>query len=197
MKFTSDIDIDFGDRETALALLKHTPAGIIRDGKLVKHNTGVYVTDVPEDPFSNVSSLDYKDAEARGYMKLDLLNVSLYTQIKSEQHLQELIATEPLWDLLLQRDFCSQLIHIGNHYDTMIKMPEPVDSIPRMAMLLAVIRPGKRHLVGRTWREVAETVWQQPEDDSYFFKKSHSVAYAQLVAVHMNLICEKISYGFS
>jgi hypothetical protein len=197
MKFTSDIDIDFGDRETALALLKHTPAGIIRDGKLVKHNTGVYVTDVPEDPFSNVSSLDYKDAEARGYMKLDLLNVSLYTQIKSEQHLQELIAIEPLWDLLLQRDFCSQLIHIGNHYDTMIKMPEPVDSIPRMAMLLAVIRPGKRHLVGSTWQEVAETVWEQPEDDSYFFKKSHSVAYAQLVAVHMNLICEKISYGFS
>lgn len=197
MKFTSDIDIDFGDRETALALLKHTPAGIIRDGKLVKHNTGVYVTDVPEDPFSNVSSLDYKDAEARGYMKLDLLNVSLYTQIKSEQHLQELISTEPLWDLLLQRDFCSQLIHIGNHYDTMINMPEPVDSIPRMAMFLAVIRPGKRHLVGKTWREVADTVWEQPEDDSYFFKKSHSVAYAQLVAVHMNLICEKISYGFS
>ena len=197
MKFTSDIDIDFGDRETALALLKHTPAGIIRDGKLVKHNTGVYVTDVPEDPFSNVSSLDYKDAEARGYMKLDLLNVSLYTQIKSEQHLQELISTEPLWDLLLQRDFCSQLIHIGNHYDTMINMPEPVDSIPRMAMFLAVIRPGKRHLVGKTWREVADTVWEQPDDDSYFFKKSHSVAYAQLVAVHMNLICEKISYGFS
>lgn len=197
MKFTSDIDIDFGDRETALALLKHTPAGIIRDGKLVKHNTGIYVTDVPEDPFSNVSSLDYKDAEARGYMKLDLLNVSLYTQIKSDHHLQELIAIEPLWDLLLQRDFCSQLIHIGNHYDTMINMPEPVDSIPRMAMFLAVIRPGKRHLAGRTWREVAETVWEQPEDDSYFFKKSHSVAYAQLVAVHMNLICEKISYGFS
>jgi hypothetical protein len=197
MKFTSDIDIDFGDRETALALLKHTPAGIIRDGKLVKHNTGVYVTDVPEDPFSNVSSLDYKDAEARGYMKLDLLNVSLYTQIKSEQHLQELIATEPLWDLLLQHDFCSQLIHIGNHYDTMIKMPEPVDSIPRMAMLLAVIRPGKRHLVGRTWREVAETVWEPDSTGAYAFKKSHSVAYAQLVAVHMNLICEKISYGFS
>ena len=79
----------------------------------------------------------------------------------------------------------------------MINMPEPVDSIPRMAMFLAVIRPGKRHLVGKTWREVADTVWEQPDDDSYFFKKSHSVAYAQLVAVHMNLICEKISYGFS
>ena len=197
MKFTSDIDIDFGDRETALALLKHTPAGIVRDGALVKHNTGVYVTDVPEDPFLSVSSLDYKDAESRGYMKLDFLNVSLYTQIKSEQHLQELISQEPLWDLLLQRDFCSQLIHIGNHYDTMIRMPEPVDSIPRMAMLLAVIRPGKRHLIGRTWREVAESVWEKPEDDSYFFKKSHSVAYAHLVAVHMNLICEQISYGFS
>ena len=42
MKFKSDIDIDFGDRTQILDLLKHTPASIMRDGKLVKHNTGVY-----------------------------------------------------------------------------------------------------------------------------------------------------------
>ena len=31
MKFKSDIDIDFGNREQALKLLKHTPAGIMRE----------------------------------------------------------------------------------------------------------------------------------------------------------------------
>lgn len=190
MKFKSDIDVDFGNRDAALALLKHTPAGIIRDGKLIKHNTGIYVTDVPSDPFSGTSSLDHKVAEDRGYVKLDFLNVSLYTQIKSEQHLQELMGTEPEWDKLYDPDFCANLIHIGNHYDTLIKMPEAVNSIPRMAMLLSVIRPAKRHLIGKTWKEVAQTVWDKPADDGYYFKKAHAVSYAHLVVVHMNLLTQ-------
>lgn len=198
MKFRSDIDIDFGNRDSALAVLEgYTAAGIVRDGELIRHNTGIYVTDIPQDPFTGVASLDHKIAEDRGYLKLDLLNVSLYTQIKSEQHLNYLIAQEPLWDLLQEPDFFAQLIHVGSHYDTLVKMPEPVDSIARMAMLLAVIRPAKRHLIGQPWKTVAETVWDKPADDGYYFKKSHSVAYAHLVVMHMNLICEQISYGFS
>jgi hypothetical protein len=188
MKFKSDIDIDFGDRNQALSLLKHTPASINRDGTWVAHNTGVYVTDVPQDPFTGRASLDYGTAEARGYMKLDFLNVSLYTQIKSETHLQELIAQEPEWDRLYDPEFCGKLIHIGNHYKTLIQMPEAVTSIPRMAMLLSVIRPAKRHLIGRTWSEVAQSVWDKPTDDEYYFKKSHAVAYAHLVVVNMNLL---------
>ena len=194
MKFKSDIDIDFGNREQALQLLKHTPASIMRDGNLVKHNTGVYVTDIPQDPFTGIASIDHKIAEDRGYSKLDFLNVSLYTQIKSEEHLTQLMK-EPLWDLLNEREVCEQLIHINGHYDTLVKMPEPVNSIPRMAMFLSIIRPAKRHLIGKTWREVAETVWEKPADDEYYFKKSHAIAYAHLVVVNLNLFCEKISYG--
>jgi hypothetical protein len=191
MKFQSDIDIDFGDRQQALALLKHTPAGIIRDDKLIKHNTGVYVTDVPTDPFVGCASIDHKIAEERGYAKLDFLNVSLYTQIKSEQHLIELMAQEPDWARIYDADFCAKVMHIGNHYDTLMSMPEPVDSIPRMAMFLAIIRPGKRHLVGLPWREVAETIWDADAESGYHFKRSHSVAYAHLVCVHINLLCEQ------
>ena len=196
-KFSSDIDIDFGDREQALRVLKVTPASILRDDKLVKHNTGVYPTDIPVDPFQGFASIDYDAAEDRGYMKLDFLNVSLYTLIKDEEHLQALMSHEPVWDFLKQQEFCSQLIHIGNHYNTLMRMPEPVDSIPRMAMLLSVIRPAKRHLIGLKWSEVAKTVWEKPTDDSYFFKKAHAVAYAHVVVVQMNLICESISYGYS
>jgi hypothetical protein len=188
MKFKSDIDIDFGDRSQALALLNHTPASILRDEKWVAHNTGVYVTDVPVDPFTGRASLDYEAAEERGYMKLDFLNVSLYTQIKSETYLQELIAQEPKWDRLYDPEFCGKLIHIGNHYKTLINMPEAVNSIPRMAMFLSVIRPAKRHLIGRSWAEVVRSVWDKPTEDEYYFKKSHAVAYAHLVVVHMNLL---------
>jgi hypothetical protein len=66
-------------------------------------------------------------------------------------------------------------------------MPEPVDSIPRLAMFLAVIRPAKRELSGKSWVEVGKTVWDKTED-VYYFKKAHAISYAHLVVVNMNLI---------
>lgn len=190
MKFQSDIDIDLGDRTQALAHISHVPASIVRDGKLVKHNSGIYVTDIPVDPFTGQASLDYQAAESRGYVKLDLLNVSLYTQIKSEAHLTELMNQEPAWDKLYDPEFFAKLIHVGSHYDTLLKMPEAVNTIPRMAMFLAVIRPAKRHLIGKKWQDVAVTVWDKPSDDGYHFKKSHSLAYSHLVVVNMNLLTQ-------
>ena len=187
MKFESDIDIDFANRDQILALLKHTPASMIKDSKVSKHNTGVYFQSIPQDPFTGYASLDYEVAEDRGYLKLDFLNVSVYTRVTSEQHLVELMTTEPNWALLYDRQFCEQLIHVNQHYDTLIKMPEPVDTIPRLAMFLAIIRPAKRHLIGKTWREVSATVWEKPADGSYAFKCSHAIAYANLVVVNMNL----------
>jgi len=166
MKFSSDIDIDVASRDQALAVIQHTAASIIRDGKNTKHNTGVYFTDIPCDPFIGRASLDYETAEQLGYIKVDVLNVGLYQQVQSEQHLQELMYKEPEWDRL------------------------SVNSIARLAMFLAVIRPAKRHLIGRSWREVAETIWDRPADGAYFFKKSHSVGYAHLVAVNMNLLSQ-------
>lgn len=188
MKFKSDIDIDVANRDQALSLLTHTPASIFKDGKITKHNTGVYFTNIPTDPFTGTASIDYNEAEERGYVKIDVLNVNLYQQIKSEQHLQELMNQEPEWDRLYDPEFCNRLIHIGAHYDTLIRMPEAVNSIPRLAMFLAIIRPAKRHLVGKSWREVAESVWERPTDDSYYFKKAHAVGYAHLVAVNINLL---------
>ena len=188
MKFDSDIDIDFGNRDTALQLLKHAPASILRDGKLIRHNSGVYPTAIPMDPFMNIASIDYKTAEDRGYTKLDFLNVSLYTQIKSESHLLELMAQEPQWDRLYDPAFCEQLIHIGNHYNTLAKMPEAVNSDVRLMMFLAIIRPAKRHLIGLPWQQVAQTIWDKSVDGEYGFKKAHSAAYSRLVMVHMNLL---------
>ena len=190
MKFQSDIDIDLADRQQVLDLLNVTPAGIIRDGKLTRHNTGVYATDIPVDPFSGLASLDYQAADDRGYMKLDLLNVHVYKQVTSEEHLVKLMQ-EPDWTRLYDSSICAQLIHINNHYDTLLKMPEPVDTIPRLAMFLAVIRPAKRHLIGRTWKDVAATVWDKVEGE-YSFKKAHAIAYAQLVVVNLNLLYEQV-----
>lgn len=187
-KFTSDIDIDFGDRSQILSKIKHIPASILRNDQLIKHNTGVYFTKIPVDPFTGYASVDHEKAEELGYIKLDFLNVSLYNKIENEKQLEILLHKEPDWQNLYNKQFCEQLIHIGNHFDILTQMPEPVDSIPRMAMLLSIIRPAKRHLVGKTWEEIAKTVWERPIDNTYYFKKSHAVAYAHLVVVHMNLL---------
>lgn len=192
MKFNSDIDIDTGDREKILSLIKHTPAAMRNVHPIRKHTTGVYVTDVPYDPLNDMASIDYKTAENRGYFKLDLLNVHIYNEVKDEKHLIELMH-EPNWDRLKDKTFFEKLIHIGNHYDTMLSMPEHINSIPRLSMFLAIIRPGKKHLAGKSWKEVSETVWTK-DSDGYQFKKSHSLAYSHLVVVHMNLLEESMLF---
>lgn len=185
-----DIDIDSANREQILKLIRSVGASIHRNGSVVKHNTGAYVTDIPSDPVTGLCTIDYNLAEEIGYIKLDLLNVSLYERVTSNQHLTRLMHTEPDWNKLQDPEFVQRIIHINNHYTTLQKMPEPVNSIPRMAMFLSVMRPAKRHLIGLPWREVAKTVWQKPEDGSYYFKHAHAISYAVLVAVNMNLETE-------
>jgi hypothetical protein len=186
MRIDSDIDIDLGDRDKLLAVIKHIPAAMLNVKPIRKHPTGVYITDIPYDPVHDMSSLHYVEAEKRGYFKLDLLNVHLYNQVKNEEHLIQLMY-EPDWSVLNDKAIVEQLIHLGNSYDLIRRMPEPINTIPRLAMFLAVIRPAKRHLLGKTWKEINETVWDK-DPTGYSFKRSHAVAYSQLVVVHMNLL---------
>jgi DNA polymerase III alpha subunit len=190
-----DIDIDFADRSKALAKLEHVVAAIKDNGVFKKHNTGVYCTAIPHDPATGISTIDYKEAEARGYFKIDFLNVGIYEKVRDEEHLTQLMNTEPLWDLLLQNDFTDLLFHVNGH-GNLLKQMKP-SSIEELAMCLALIRPAKRHLIGKTWTEIGQTIWTKPENGDYYFKKAHAVAYAQVVVVQMNLICEGVSYGFS
>lgn len=190
MKFQSDIDIDFGNRDNILKHIKHIPAAMRNVTPIRKHASGVHVSDIPYDAINDMANIDYTEAEKRGYFKLDLLNVHIYNFVRDEQHLRELMK-EPDWEMLKDRKTVESLIHLSKHYQSLQRMPEPVNSIPRLAMFLAVIRPAKKHLIGKPWVEVAKTVWEKESDD-YHFKKSHSVAYANLVVVHMNLLKEGI-----
>jgi len=187
-----DIDIDFADRELVLSKIKHIPASIEINKK---HNTGVYTQKIPINPLTNSASILYKEAEERGYFKLDFLNVGIYKDIRSEEHLNELLNTEPLWELLLQDDFVNLLFHVNGHGSILREM-KPT-SIPQLAAVLAMIRPAKRYLIGKDWTTVMNEVWKKPTGDEYYFKKSHATAYAAAIVVQMNLICESISYGYS
>ena len=188
MRIDSDVDIDFGDRDRLLSLIKHSRASMRNVNPIRHHATGIYVTDVPYDPIYNMSSLDYSAAEKRGYFKLDLLNVHVYEQVNSEEHLLRLME-EPDWNMLKDPAIVEKLIHLNSQLYNLQKIPEPINSIPRLAMFLAIIRPGKKHLIGQRWSEIAKTVWDKGTD-GYTFKRSHAVAYAHLVCVHMNLLRE-------
>ena len=189
MIISSDIDIDLANRDNLLALIDHIPASMRKVTPIRKHATGVYITEVPYDPVNNMAAIDYTEADDRGYFKLDLLNMHVYSQVSDENHLKELMK-EPDWNLLNDKAFVEQLVHLNNAFSIMRKMPEPIDSIPRLAMLLAIIRPSKKHLVGKSWKEISETVWEK-DATGYTFKKAHGIAYSQLVVVHMNLLCEQ------
>lgn len=188
MKFNGDVDIDLGDRDKILSHIRHVPAAMLNVNPIRKHATGIHITEIPYDPVNNMASIDYAEAEKRGYFKLDLLNVHVYNHVRDEKHLIELMR-EPDWKKLNDPFFVEKLIHIGNHYQTLTKMPEPVNTIPRLAMFLALIRPGKKHLIGLPWVEVAKTIWEKGTD-GYQFKKAHAIGYSHLVVVHMNLIEE-------
>jgi len=181
-----DIDIDLADREKLLALIPHINAMKLNGDKMEKHISGIYLTAIPHNPLTNMATIDYKEAEDRSYFKLDLLNMGLYQKIDSEEELNFLLTLPPQWDKLLDREFCSKLVHISNHYN-IIKTMQP-DSIDKLAMVLAIIRPAKRHLLGKSWDDIEKEIWVKPTDGTYHFKKSHSFAYAHLVVLNMNLL---------
>ena len=188
-----DVDIDFFDRDETLKLFKHTPASIIKNDKTEKHKTGVYFHAIPINPVTKNASLDYKKAEDRGYFKIDMLNVNIYKNVKSEQELVELMIQEPDWDMLKDPKVVDQLFHLNGHFNIVSKL-EP-KNIEQLAAVLAIIRPAKRGLMYKVCTDILKEVWIKPTDGSYFFKKSHAVAYAQAIVVQMNLM-NRAKYSF-
>ena len=183
-----DIDIDFADRDIILNKIQHRVAKL-DTGK--KHNTGVYATEIPHNPIDNLSTIEHKTAEERGYFKLDFLNVSIYKDVKDEAHLQELMEREPIWELLEHKDFVEKVFHLNGH-DGLLKQLKPT-SVDQLAATLAIIRPAKRHLANETWQTIMKEVWTKPTNGEYYFKKAHAVSYAMACVVHMNLICEDLN----
>lgn len=187
-----DIDIDFSDRTKALDGMSFIPASIIKDGRITKHNTGVYFHAAPMDPVTGLCSIDYSDAEKRGMFKIDMLNVSIYDMVRDEEHLLDLMERPLDWSCFEDKEFVAKLFHLGNHAELTTKLKPK--SIEHLAMILALIRPGKKHLqricIDRGFDSISSRIWVPGDEDEYVFKKSHAVSYAVLVYVHANLLIE-------
>ncbi len=187
-----DIDIDFADRNMALMSIDHIPAMLItQNGKRQVHNSGVYLQDIPVDPFTDLSALPYTETDALGYFKIDFLNQSIYEMVRDEDHLCQLMNTEPMWEILAEREFVAELAQIHNHYDV-VNSIKP-QSVEDLAVVLALIRPAGRKYIGADRETIDANIWNQSDDEKYRFKKSHAISYAVLITVQMNLLVESLS----
>ena len=194
LNLLGDIDIDTGDRNKLLSVLEHIPASVDRNGRYTKHNTGVYFHQVPTDPFSNWCSLNYVTAQAQGCYKIDVLNNHVYSQVRDESHLNHLLETPPMWELLQHEDIVKELVHINQHFELVNKLKP--SSVRELAMVLAMIRPGKRHLVNKCavhgWHSIEDEIWMQ-DNRGYTFKKSHAISLSMVIVLQLNLMIELIS----
>jgi len=182
-----DIDIDVADRPAALSGLNYVKGSMLQDGELRKHPTGVFFQNMPIDPITGLAVFPAGKksddmAEQMGFYKVDIIPNTAYQYVKNPDHLDKLVARPTPWGLLAREDVVQQLQHINSHFD-IIDAYEP-KSIDDLACLIAIIRPGKRHLVGLPWETVREEIWKR-DNDQYTFKKSHAIAFAMMITVQL------------
>lgn len=187
----TDVDIDCFNRDVILEDLQHVAARIERSRTAhEKHNTGVYFQNIPRDPMTNVATLDHKDASEYGYFKVDFLNVYMYEHIKDEDHLQKLIDTEPDWGLFEFPEVTDNLFHL-NGYSWLLVRHKP-KSVEDLAMILAIMRPGKAYLQNENWDKIRKEVWLKNQDGTYSFKRAHALSYSVAIIVNLNVLVEQM-----
>ena len=187
--FQADIDIDTNDRMELLKLVPHIKA-TLANGK--KHPSGVYFQSISHDEKTNQATLPMDEAEAAGYIKIDILNLSMYGEFRDQQEFDDLFDREPDWSMLQRKEDVDKIIHISKHFDLVQKIaPRSIDDL---ALVLALIRPAKRHLLGKSRKFIDQHIWDRPNDDTYHFKKSHAYAYAMAIKVQMNMLSYQNQY---
>lgn len=187
----TDVDIDVCFRDEVVDSLDCVFGRIDRtEGKVEKHNTGVYFQNIPRDPTTNISTLDYRIAKEYGYFKIDFLNVTMYEGVRDEEHLLSLLDKEPEWEFFEYEEITDKLFHL-NGYSHLLKKFKP-KSVEDLAMILAIIRPAKAYLQSADWGKIRAEVWVKNSEDKYQFKRSHGIAYAIAITVHLNLLIEQM-----
>lgn len=179
-----DIDIDVADRQKVLAVLEHRLAFVNDKGQYRSHPSGIYVQDMPYERLNNIGVYDYEEAEALGFVKLDILNNTSYETIESNDEIDELMSHEPLWDLFESEEVLRSLPQLSSDWAVSIALKMPPKSIEELAKLLAVIRPGGKEHIGKAFSAIPDSIWQ--ENEKYTFKRAHAISYAYMIVVVMN-----------
>lgn len=183
--FNTDIDIDFQNPEQALRDLPHIKAITVNN---TKHPSSVYFQNVPVNIETGFCAYNSKEATEHDFFKIDFLKNSIYENVRDEAHLDKLLNTEPLWELFEQKEIVQLLSQISEHYSILLKFKPK--SIEELAIVIALIRPGKRYLQTKSKEQIKKEIWIPTVDGGYYYKKSHAIAYAASIVVQLNLLVE-------
>jgi DNA polymerase III alpha subunit len=188
-----DIDIDLPTTFVGKEVFPSSvPASMVRNEKLTKHNCGFYFQNIPVDEITGVAAIPYKDAEDLGYFKIDFLHLSLLDNFTSKQQIRDLLKKEPDWSLLLNKEIVEQLFQVNREH-LLLKKIKP-RSVEELADCIALMRPGKRHLVPEyidNKEFVRNNKLYTKTDDGYSFKRSHAIAYALTIILQLHLFSNK------
>lgn len=185
-----DIDIDFPNAKDIFDKIPHIRASQYSNDELIPHPSGIYFNKLPIDDKTGICSINYKETEKLGFFKIDFLSLTLYKDVKNEEHLDRLIEIEPLWEILEDEELVSDLFHVKGHFNIVNKIkPRTIEDL---AIVIALIRPGKRHLLFKDIDYIKNHIWDKDEE-KFSFKKSHAISYAMVIVIQMNLIMEQLS----
>jgi hypothetical protein len=185
-----DIDIDFPTTFSPPDIFKQAiPASMVQKHKLVKHNCGHYLQEIPRDEISGLAAIPYEEAEALGYFKIDFLHLSLLDNFSSKEEMRELMKVEPDWNLLLDEKCVEKLFQLSKHYD-LLQQTRPT-SVLELADCIALVRPGKRQLLSRYLQNKEQTrplLYRQEGDSKSSFRKGHAICYSLTIVLQLHLI---------
>lgn len=187
MDFNADIDIDVKSHTKkenyGIKAIRYDP----EMKNIQNHPSGIYVdTNMPIDKITNNAAIDYKNAEELGFIKIDILTNTYYDCFNSKQEILDAMNQEPNWDLLNDEKFITILPQINKQVE-LVKLLSP-RSIEDLADCIALLRPGKQHLIQRyinDKQEIRKHLYKRPPTGMYF-KKSHAIAYAIQIVCLMN-----------
>lgn len=190
-----DIDIDMQTNFDPSDVFDIKKASIVDNGKLKKHQVGVYFQNMPVDPITGLASIPYKEAEKEGYIKIDFLHLSILDHFENKDQIRKLSNIEPDWALLEDEEVVLKLFQIHKHY-SLLNMIKPT-TVLELADCLALIRPSKAFLLNKyiemkkkkqlnSFRK--DVLYSSNVGGGYSFKKGHAISYALTIVLQLHLI---------
>lgn len=161
---------------------------MVKNGVLTKHPCGHYLQTIPVDSFTGLAAIPYEEAEEIGYFKIDFLHLSILDNFTSKQEMREMMTKEPDWTLLQDPEQVLKLFQIHKN-EKLLRQIKP-KSVHELADCIALIRPGKRHLLDQYLRNKVATRKHlyAKEEGGYSFKRSHAISYALTIILQLHLI---------
>lgn len=155
--------------------------------KILPHPSGIYVEPVPVDEMTGLCAFDHRYGDEQGYLKVDILTNTTYDRFGSKADLLQSAEQEPDWSMLLDPDVVSRLPHVGKHLDVLQAVSPR--SVEALADVLALIRPGKIHLLEAYLahpESVRLQLYRRAANGKPYFKRSHAIPYALMIVSVLN-----------